>query len=54
MPQSYVIDGIEKIQSNLHFKALIPNIVMLILFTLAFLSIATYKMKINKSIGEFV
>jgi len=54
MPQSYVIDGIEKIQSNLHFKALIPNIAILILFTLAFLSIATYKMKINKSIGEFV
>ncbi|WP_454053905.1 ABC transporter permease [Clostridium sp. Marseille-Q7071] len=54
MPQSYVINGIEKIQSNLHFKALIPNIAILILFTLAFLSIAAYKMKINKSMGEFV
>ncbi|WP_291584432.1 ABC transporter permease [Clostridium sp. UBA6640] len=54
MPQSYVMDGIEKIQGNLHFKDLIPNLAILMLFALAFLSIAVYKMKINKSIGEFL
>ncbi|GAA0120724.1 MULTISPECIES: ABC transporter permease [Clostridium] len=54
MPQSYVIDGIEKIQENLYFKDLIPNLVILILFSLAFLSIAIYKMRINKSAEEFL
>ena len=54
MPQSYVIDGIEKIQENLYFKDLILNLVILILFSLAFLSIAIYKMRINKSAEEFL
>ncbi|MDI6619793.1 MAG: ABC transporter permease [Clostridiales bacterium] len=54
IPQKWAMDAISKIQEGTNFSGLLANICILAAFALAFLLIATYKIKITDKTGDFV